>query len=84
MKTNPIKTYAVAGVVLLACASSSTAAFPSRSDQVLSERQHIADLGNGYYQNPIISGNLADPSVIRVDQDYYMVHSKGTHHAMIV
>ena len=29
----------------------------------------------GHYQNPIISGFYPDPSIVRVDHDYYMVHS---------
>lgn len=29
----------------------------------------------GYFLNPIIRGNYADPSVIRVGEDYYMVHT---------
>ncbi len=41
------------------------------------ENQPIPDLGNGYYRNPIIPGDYADPSVIRVGEDYYMTHSNG-------
>lgn len=36
-----------------------------------------ADLGNGYYRNPIIKGNNSDPAVIRVGGDYYMVNMSG-------
>lgn len=46
-----------------------------RVAQVRAERQPCADLGNGYYRNPIIAGNYADPSLVRVDADYYMVQS---------
>lgn len=41
------------------------------------ENQRMADLGNGYYQNPIIPGRFADPSVVKVGSDYYMTHSMG-------
>lgn len=34
-----------------------------------------ADLGNGFYQNPILGGDYPDPSVLRVGSDYYMTHS---------
>lgn len=27
------------------------------------------------FRNPIVSGFAADPSICRVDEDYYMVHS---------
>ncbi|MCK0471727.1 family 43 glycosylhydrolase [Halalkalibacter sp. APA_J-10(15)] len=33
------------------------------------------DLGNGTFRNPILRGNYADPSIIRVEEDYYMVHT---------
>ena len=36
---------------------------------------HSANLGNGYYQNPIIFGNFPDPSILRDGEDYYMIHS---------
>lgn len=32
-------------------------------------------LPSGYYQNPIIAGFYPDPSIVWVDDDYYMVHS---------
>ncbi len=34
-----------------------------------------ADLGNGYYKNPILYTDYSDPDAIRVDDDYYMVAS---------
>ncbi len=38
-------------------------------------RQPSADLGNGFYRNPIIrAGDIADICAIRVDKDYYLVH----------
>jgi xylan 1,4-beta-xylosidase len=39
------------------------------------EGQRKADLGNGYYLNPIMSGDHPDPSVVKDGADYYMVHS---------
>lgn len=33
------------------------------------------DLGNGTFMNPILAGDYADPSVVRVGNDYYMTHS---------
>lgn len=37
--------------------------------------QASGDLGNGMYRNPILAGDYADPSVVRVGDDYYMTHS---------
>jgi xylan 1,4-beta-xylosidase len=34
-----------------------------------------ADLGNGWYRNPIMPGDYADPSVLKDGDDYYMTHS---------
>ncbi|OIJ14673.1 glycoside hydrolase [Anaerobacillus alkalilacustris] len=34
-----------------------------------------ADLGNGYYQNPILYADYSDPDVIRVGKDFFMVSS---------
>jgi xylan 1,4-beta-xylosidase len=39
------------------------------------EGQRIADLGNGRYLNPILSGDYPDPSVLRDGDNYYMTHS---------
>jgi len=50
---------------------------------VMAERQPVADLGNGYYQNPILAGNYADVSVVRVGLDYYMVHCCGQSRDML-
>ncbi|MDQ6417936.1 family 43 glycosylhydrolase [Paenibacillus sp. LHD-117] len=33
------------------------------------------DQGNGTYINPILAGDYADPTVVRVGNDYYMTHS---------
>jgi xylan 1,4-beta-xylosidase len=50
---------------------------PNRADQVIQEKQPIADQGNGYYRNPIFAGNYGDPSIVRVESDYYMAFSRG-------
>lgn len=39
------------------------------------EGQRKADLGNGTYLNPILSGDRPDPSVIKHGKDYYLVNS---------
>ncbi|MFR9164872.1 MAG: glycoside hydrolase 43 family protein [Dysgonomonas sp.] len=35
----------------------------------------VADLGNGYYKNPILYADYSDPDVCRVGDDYYMTAS---------
>jgi len=44
---------------------------------VLTDKIPVADQGNGYYLNPVIPGNYGDPSIVRVDSDYYMAFSRG-------
>jgi len=39
------------------------------------EGQRKADLGHGSFLNPVLAGDHPDPSVLKVGQDYYMVHS---------
>jgi xylan 1,4-beta-xylosidase len=39
------------------------------------EGQRKADLGNGYYLNPIMSGDHPDPSILKDGSDYYMTFS---------
>jgi xylan 1,4-beta-xylosidase len=39
------------------------------------EGQRKADLGNGYYLNPIVAGDHPDPSILREGSDYYMTFS---------
>lgn len=39
----------------------------------------VADLGNGYYKNPILYADYSDPDVIRVGSDFYMVASTFTY-----
>ena len=47
-----------------------------RAQQVEAENQPRADLGNGFYQNPIMAGDYADPAIVRVGEDYYMAFSR--------
>jgi len=49
----------------------------SKAKQLKHENQPCADQGNGYYLNPIIPGNYGDPSIVCVDEDYYMAFSRG-------
>jgi len=42
---------------------------------VFSEKVWQADLENGYYKNPVLYADYADPDVIRVDDDFYLVAS---------
>lgn len=39
------------------------------------ENQRVPDLGNGTFLNPILSGDHADPSILKDGSDYYMTHS---------
>ena len=39
------------------------------------EGQRKADLGNGTYLNPILSGDHPDPSILKDGDDYYMTFS---------
>jgi len=39
----------------------------------------ISDLGDGFYQNPILFADYSDPDVIRVNSDFYMVASSFTY-----
>ncbi|GIN57053.1 glycoside hydrolase [Lederbergia ruris] len=42
---------------------------------VKEKQSWIADLGNGYYQNPILFADYSDPDVIRVGDDFYLISS---------
>ncbi len=42
------------------------------------EGQRKADLGNGMYLNPIVSGDHADPTILKDGDDYYMTFSSFT------
>jgi beta-xylosidase len=49
------------------------AAKARRVDQARLERIPTADLGNGYFRNPVLVGPGADNAVIRADKDFYML-----------
>lgn len=44
------------------------------------ELVHKADLNNGYYMNPILDGDYADPAVFREGEDYYLTASTGAYY----
>jgi len=56
----------------------STLILNNRAQQVFNEKQPIADQGNGYYLNPVLPGNYGDPSIVRIDKDYYLAKSTGS------
>jgi xylan 1,4-beta-xylosidase len=39
------------------------------------EGQRKADLGNGYFQNPIVPGDHPDPTILKDGENYYMTFS---------
>jgi len=39
------------------------------------DNQRIADLGNGSFLNPLVSGDRADPAILKDGTDYYMTFS---------
>ena len=49
-----------------------------RRDKLLMENSNpvwVADLGNGFYKNPVLHADYSDPDVVRVGDDFYMVAS---------
>ena len=59
-------------------ADETPAAKAKRVAQAQIDRIPTADLGNGYYRNPILVGPGADNSVIRVEKDFYMTVGGNT------
>ncbi len=55
-----------------------------RVKAVQAERQPRADLGGGFYKNPVISGDYADNAVVRVGPDYFLVHGSGQPRGLLV
>ena len=43
--------------------------------QIKTYGNRSASLAKGYYQNPVLGGDYPDPSIVRVDSNYYMTHS---------
>ena len=54
--------------------SSATAA-PELNWRRGNEGRRLADLGNGTYLNPIVSGDHPDPTILKDGRDYYMTFS---------
>lgn len=48
------------------------------------EGQRTADLGNGKYLNPILSGDRSDPTFLKDGQDYYMTFSSFDYYPGII
>ncbi len=48
-----------------------------RDIQVVAENQPVADLGNGFYRNPVLPGGWGDPTAVKVGDDYYLAYSPG-------
>jgi len=67
----------ILALAALACVMAGAVVAPDRPARYRREGQPAADLGNGFYRNPILAGDYADPSVVRVGADYYMTHSSG-------
>lgn len=44
------------------------------------EGQRQADLGNGYFLNPVFAGDRPDPSVLRDGDDYFAVHASHAYY----
>jgi xylan 1,4-beta-xylosidase len=51
------------------------ATVPAKMFGVGIEGQRKADLGNGYYRNPIVAGDHPDPTILKDGEDYYMTFS---------
>ena len=39
------------------------------------DNQRMADLGNGMFLNPVLSGDRPDPAILKDDKDYYLTFS---------
>jgi xylan 1,4-beta-xylosidase len=57
---------------LVQAADEEPAAKARRVEQARLDGLPTADLGNGYFRNPVLVGPGADNSVVRVDKDFYM------------
>lgn len=67
--------FSLFAAVLLACSSVVVFAADQADWARGKEYQRKADLGNGYYLNPVIPGDHPDPSIVKDGADYYMTHS---------
>lgn len=66
----------IALILLISCRDSAKTIRDERIPHV--EGQRNADLGNGFYLNPVLGGDYPDPSVLKVDDTWYMTHSSFT------
>jgi hypothetical protein len=48
------------------------------------EGQRRADMGNGYYLNPILSGDRPDPSILKDGDEYYATFSSFLYYPAVV
>jgi len=79
-KETLILVIAVAGLCIGGAALTSQeppAAQTHRVEQARLERIPTADLGNGYFRNPVLVGPGSDNTVLRVGKDYYMMAGGG-------
>src|SRR5262245_28823262 len=58
---------------LAGCAERGSSTAPTWARGI--EGQRKADLGNGFYLNPILAGDHPDPSILKDGADYYMTFS---------
>ena len=74
IKSIPIFILSASLIWLASCTLTQKDSFNENWDRGF-ENQRKADLGNGYYLNPILAGDHPDPSVLKDGDDYYMTHS---------
>ena len=67
----------IAGIVSILNSQSSSPTEMRRVEQARVERIPHADLGNGYFRNPVLVGPGSDNTVLKVDKDYYMMAGGG-------
>ncbi|WP_426262026.1 family 43 glycosylhydrolase, partial [Sphingomonas sp. DC1200-1] len=60
--------------LLLPTASAATPDTPADYRRGL-DQQRIADLGDGRFLNPVLSGDRPDPAILKDGQDYYLTFS---------
>lgn len=66
-----------AGCVEILHSRQASPADAHRAEQAFLERIPRADLGNGYFRNPVLVGPGADNTILRVGKDYYMLAGGG-------
>ena len=66
-----------AGCVEILHSQQAAPADAHRAEQAFLERIPRADLGNGYFRNPVLVGPGADNTILRVGKDYYMLAGGG-------